>query len=358
MKLGLIMANKTKPGEKHCPRCAESIKAEATVCRHCGQEFTPDEIASAVKASKQGLGIKAGGCLVLVVVFLVLYSCMMKVTGPTSPLVTGQLQEMKDKVAQDAIEQYNMAVESGTKIDRCVHAGLVSAAFSQAQNKDNYAKWKQTEEADCAAAHARYEPVDRQVTAVEPSASMRAQRSANLPKAIDAVAEKLPFDEGHFDASMATFTVHQWSDLQKGLSEMRRVTKGPVVILSCEPSELDRFWLAKYCFEVIAAEAGRYPSMETLAASLGGNVEVRAVPIPLNCRDGFNEAYYGRPERLLDPHARLACSAWTFVDATATARFEQALSKDLKSGAWDERNGYLRSQPTFEGSLKLLIASP
>jgi SAM-dependent methyltransferase len=88
-----------------------------------------------------------------------------------------------------------------------------------------------------------YEPLDRQVTAVEPSESMRAQRPAHLPAAIDAVAERLPYGDDSFDASMATFTVHQWPDLQAGLAEMRRVTRGPVLILSCDPLALDRFWL-------------------------------------------------------------------------------------------------------------------
>ena len=67
-----------------------------------------------------------------------------------------------------------------------------------------------------------YEPVDRDVTAVEPSASMRAQRPTHLSVAIDAVAENLPFPDGRFDASKATFTVHQWADLERGLTGMRR----------------------------------------------------------------------------------------------------------------------------------------
>lgn len=54
-----------------------------------------------------------------------------------------------------------------------------------------------------------YEPTDRRVTAVEPSASMRDQRRPHLPLAIDATAEKLPFADATFDASMTTFSVHQ-----------------------------------------------------------------------------------------------------------------------------------------------------
>jgi hypothetical protein len=72
-----------------------------------------------------------------------------------------------------------------------------------------------------------YEPVGRQVTAVEPSQSMRDQRPPHLPAAIDAVAEHLPFDDASFDAAMSTFSVHQWKDLDAGLRELRRVTRGP-----------------------------------------------------------------------------------------------------------------------------------
>lgn len=200
-----------------------------------------------------------------------------------------------------------------------------------------------------------YEPVDRQVTAVEPSASMRAQRPAHLARAVDAVAQALPFAEGCFDASMATFTVHQWPDLGAGLAEMRRVTRGPVLILTCDPEALDRFWLVEYAREVIEVEARRYPAMTSIEKGLGANVEVIPVPIPLQCVDGFGEAYYGRPERLLEPGARLANSAWSFVDATVGSRFVEDLSRDLRSGRWDERYGYLRHQPFFEGSLRLVV---
>jgi SAM-dependent methyltransferase len=200
-----------------------------------------------------------------------------------------------------------------------------------------------------------YEPVDRQVTAVEPSASMRAQRPAQLPMAIDATAEKLPFDDDSFDASMATFSVHQWSDLNAGLAEMRRVTRGPVLIMSCDPEALSKFWLDAYVPEVTAVEASRYPRIDAIASRLGSRVEVNAVPIPLNCTDGFGEAYYGRPEKLLDPGARLACSAWSFVDASAMTRFETDLRRDLEAGAWDAHYGHLRNEPFFDGSLKLIV---
>jgi hypothetical protein len=200
-----------------------------------------------------------------------------------------------------------------------------------------------------------YEPTDRCVTAVEPSESMRALRPGHLPAAIDAVAQRLPFGDGKFDASMATFTVHQWPDLGAGLREMRRVTLGPVLVLTCAPDELDRFWLNEYAPEVLAVEARRYPPIEKIAAMLGGKVEVITVPIPLNCTDGFSEAYFGRPECLLDPGARLANSAWSFVDTSVGPRLEAELSWDLGGGAWDAKHGHLRTLDELEGSLKLII---
>lgn len=90
---------------------------------------------------------------------------------------------------------------------------------------------------------------------------------------------------------------------------------------------------------MIAVEARRYPSMAAIVAGLGGNAEVIPMPIPLNCIDGFGEAYYGRPERMLDPGARLANSAWSFVDPSVGERFAAELSRDLADGSWDRRYG-------------------
>ena len=203
-----------------------------------------------------------------------------------------------------------------------------------------------------------YEPADREVTPVEPSASMRDQRPAGLAPAIDAVAESLPFADDTFDAAMTTFSVHQWGDLRAGLREVRRVTRGPVLILTCDPARLSQFWLADYAPEVIDTEARRYPTVEALCDGLGGPVAVTVVPVPLDCIDGFNEAYYGRPEALLDPAARLSCSAWSFVDPAVHDRFTRDLSRDLADGTWDGRHGHLREQPAFDGSLILAVSRP
>lgn len=203
-----------------------------------------------------------------------------------------------------------------------------------------------------------YEPTDRRVVAVEPSATMRSQRPPGSAPVAAASAESLPFPAASFDAAMTTFSVHQWADLAAGLAELRRVSRGPVAVLTGDPGRLDAFWLGAYCPEVLDVEGRRYPSVTDLVDGLGGSVRHEVVPVPLDCLDGFNEAYYGRPEALLDPLARQACSAWSFVDGAVVERFERDLADDLADGTWDRRWGHLRVQPEFAGSLVLVVAEP
>jgi hypothetical protein len=203
-----------------------------------------------------------------------------------------------------------------------------------------------------------YEPADRHVIAIEPSAAMRAQRPATRVPAIEAFAERLPLDDDSVDAAMAMITVHQWSDAGRGLAELRRVARGPVVVLTFEGDALDRWWLADYAPELLAAERTRYVAIERIAEALGKRSAVHAVPIPIDCVDGFTEAFYARPERMLEPAVRRAQSAWGFVDRGVEARFAEALRADLASGRWDECYGDWRTRPSFEGSLRLIVGEP
>jgi SAM-dependent methyltransferase len=200
-----------------------------------------------------------------------------------------------------------------------------------------------------------YEPRDRHVIAIEPSASMRSQRGPDRVPAIDATAQRLPLDDDSVDTAMASVTVHQWSGPEAGLRELRRVARGAVVVLTFDGDALDRFWLAEYAPELIGAERKRYPKIDWICDVLGG-ARVEEVPIPIDCSDGFTEAFYARPEAFLDPEVRSAQSAWAFVDDGAEERAVERLRADLESGAWGRRFGALRSQPTFAGSLRLIVA--
>jgi SAM-dependent methyltransferase len=201
-----------------------------------------------------------------------------------------------------------------------------------------------------------YEPPDRAVTAVEPSALMRAQRPAGAAPCVSAAAERLPFEDRSFDAAMAFATVHHWQDPIAGLREMRRVARR-VVVFTHDTSDagwLDRFWLTRdYLPEVAGLLVGR-PSLTDLAGAIGARVE--PVPIPWDCVDGFFEAYWRRPEAYLDKRVRRGVSVWAKVGPDAERRAVRALRADLDSGRWAERNRDLVTLDEAELGLRLLVA--
>lgn len=204
-----------------------------------------------------------------------------------------------------------------------------------------------------------YEPEDKYVVAVEPSAVMRSQREKNgKAPAIIGTADHLPFDDNAFDASMAMVTVHHWPDIAAGLKELRRVTKGVVVIMTFDPDALNDFWNANYFPELIEVERQRYPKLDAITSALGGNCEIQKIPIPLDCIDGFQEAFYGRPEAFLEKEVRKSQSAWGFLPEGVEDKLVKNLADELQSGEWDRKYGQYRTMPFFTCALRLIIARP
>jgi len=112
-----------------------------------------------------------------------------------------------------------------------------------------------------------YEPTDRTLIAVEPSREMVLKRSPVSAKAVRASAEKLPFADKSFDASMAILTIHHWADKDAGLREMRRVTRGRIVLPTFDPSP--RPWLTDYLPELAALDEAQMPAMSDYERWLG-----------------------------------------------------------------------------------------
>jgi SAM-dependent methyltransferase len=200
-----------------------------------------------------------------------------------------------------------------------------------------------------------YEPPGRDVTAVEPSAVMRAQRPAGAAPCVAAAAESLPFADQSFDAAMAFSTIHHWQDPIAGLREMRRVARR-VVVFTHDSSAAGwhrRFWLTRdYLPEVAEFLVGR-PSLTEQAGAIGARVE--PVLIPWDCADGFFEAYWRRPEAYLDDQVRRGVSVWAKVGPEVEQRAVRSLRADLISGQWAERNSGLVTLDAAELGLRLLV---
>src|SRR5947208_446366 len=202
-----------------------------------------------------------------------------------------------------------------------------------------------------------YEPVDRWVLAVEPSAAMRAQRPRDAAPAIAARAEALPLDDDAADAAMACVTVLQRQSPAAGPAEPRRVSRRPVVVFTFQLESLVA-WQKDYLREGLELERPRFPAIAEVAAALGGRTRVGRVPTPADCADGFFEAFWNRPEALLDSGVRASQSMWRLLDAGVEQRIVERLEADLASGAWDAVHGQLRGQAELEGALRLVVSEP
>ena len=199
-----------------------------------------------------------------------------------------------------------------------------------------------------------YEPVDRQLTAVEPSQKMIAQRRSTA-EVICASAEELPFDDGQFDAAMATLTVHHWQDPQRGLSEMRRVSRRQV-ILTFDADMIDALWFVRdYLPEIIEFEKGRAFPIQQFSNVL--NV-VQTIPIlvPHDCTDGFQGAFWRRPEQYLRPEIRAAISTLAQLPRDLVERAVAQLDADLSSGRWHQEYAALLHEESIDLGYRLIVA--
>jgi SAM-dependent methyltransferase len=199
-----------------------------------------------------------------------------------------------------------------------------------------------------------YEPADRAVTAVEPSRVMIEQRPADAALAVQASAEELPFEDGSFDAAMALVTVHHWPNPIAGVSEMVRVARRRVAILSFDPEPMESLWLCEYFPRAWEIHRDSMPPVAELAAAMGPGAVIEAVPIPNRCTDGFFCALWDRPELHLDPQVRRASSVWHAMTPEQIDGGLAALRADLASGAWDERYGELRNAAELDIGMRLL----
>ncbi|HEX4009491.1 MAG TPA: methyltransferase domain-containing protein [Solirubrobacteraceae bacterium] len=205
-----------------------------------------------------------------------------------------------------------------------------------------------------------YEPRDRHVIAIEPSDVMAAQRPPELAPAIRADAGTLPLRDGSVDAALAVLTVHHWDTQQQpGVRELRRVTRGPVVIVTFDQRVSSRMWLvADYLPEVAELDRRIFPSIDELAGWLGGRTHTELVPVARDTPDWTLAAFWAHPERVADPAARGATSGFSRMDERLVGRAVDAVGADLASGEWDRRHGDLRSLAAFDAGMRLLVNTP
>jgi hypothetical protein len=140
---------------------------------------------------------------------------------------------------------------------------------------------------------------------------------------------------------------------------MRRVARGPVVILTYDAVVSSRMWLmADYMPEVAELDHRIFPSADVLAGWLGGSTRVETLEIPRGTPDWTLGSFWAHPERVLDPVARGATSGFARMAPEVVERVVEAVRRDLESGAWDRRHGHLRRLHSFDAGMRLIVGIP
>jgi SAM-dependent methyltransferase len=204
-----------------------------------------------------------------------------------------------------------------------------------------------------------YEPADRRVLAVEPSATMVRQRPPGSAPVVRAVADALPCADGQFDAALAALTVHHWPDLAAGLAELCRVSRRQVVF-TWDFGVVAGYWLVTDYLPEIAARERGLAALDAVVAGLtelGRNIDVQPVDVPWDCTDGFLAAYWRRPQRYLDPAVGAGTSAIAALPDTVTGPALERLADDLRTGAWRRRHADLLDRDALDVGYRLVVAS-
>lgn len=211
---------------------------------------------------------------------------------------------------------------------------------------------------DVGAGAGAYSPSSRRVVAVEPSNVMIAQRPDGAAPVVRAVAGALPFPDRSFDAALATFTVHHWSDAAGGLREMRRVAAAQVVLTFDQGDKwLDEFWLTRDYLPRDHFQGSMFSGLEPVLRELKAS-RVEVVPVPVDCSDGFLCAYWRRPEAYLDPDVRRSISALALLGDEVLEPGLLRLDEDIRSGRWAERNRDLLDLDSYDWGYRLVICNP
>ena len=198
-----------------------------------------------------------------------------------------------------------------------------------------------------------YEP-PQTIAAIEPSQVMIAQRPAGSAPVLRAVAERLPLRDNCADAAMALLTVHHWTDVAAGVAEMRRVARHRVVFLTWRPDVLEQFWLSRYMPEAARLDAAMAVPVGVLTAELAG-AEVRPLPIPHDCLDGFGAAFWRRPHAYLDPVVRAGMSFFAKTQSQELRAGLARLADDLATGRWHEENAGLLDLDYYDAGYCLIV---
>ncbi|WP_249359290.1 hypothetical protein [Nocardia cyriacigeorgica] len=118
------------------------------------------------------------------------------------------------------------------------------------------------------------------------------------------------------------------------------------------------FWLLRdYLPAAATTDARLAVALDRLIGALPGTVDIRPVPVPADCTDGFGAAYWRRPHAYLRPEIQAGMSMLALTPRSALEPGIRQLRADLDSGVWADRHRDLLDRHEFDAGYRLVVAN-
>jgi hypothetical protein len=128
------------------------------------------------------------------------------------------------------------------------------------------------------------------------------------------------------------------------------------VVFTWDPDHDRPFWLhAEYMPELGVFERSRFPALAQVVDLMDAD-RVIAFALPHDFSDGFQHAFWRRPEAFLDPRVRSASSMFAVLPSGAVEPALERLRADLDSGVWARHHAHLLVSEAVDYGFRLVVA--
>jgi ubiquinone/menaquinone biosynthesis C-methylase UbiE len=199
-----------------------------------------------------------------------------------------------------------------------------------------------------------------QVIAIEPSTTMQSQAQPQQNVSwITAAAESIPLEDNTVDGAIVMLALHHFQDLDTGIRELDRITKGKIVIFAFEQSKISDFWLTDYFPYFIQDTLKTFPDTQAIAQKItqitAKQVEIIPFLLPTDLKDLFAAAGWHQPEIYLDSQVRQGISTFAKIPTDQLEPGINRLAEELDNGIWFKKYGQLKQQQMYDAGYRILV---
>ena len=156
-------------------------------------------------------------------------------------------------------------------------------------------------------------------------------------------AENIELPDNSVNGIIGSLTIHHWTDLSKGFSELQRVLKhdGRIVIFTSTPKQMKGYWLNHYFPKMLKDSIDQMPSLEKVEEAMTKSkidiVEIDKYCIQADLQDKFLYCGKQNPELYFNEQIRNGISSFSsLANRTEVVQGLIKLRSDIDSGKVNE----------------------